>query len=31
MPNDEPFAYIVTQALADFLATEVDPPIVYLS
>jgi hypothetical protein len=27
MPNDESFAYIVTQAIADFPATEVDPPI----
>lgn len=27
MPNDEPFEYIATQAIADYLATEADPPI----
>jgi hypothetical protein len=27
MPDDEPFEYLPTQAIADFLATEVDVPI----
>jgi hypothetical protein len=27
MPNDEPFDYLITQAIADFLATEIDPPL----
>ena len=27
MPDDEPFEYLVTQAIADFLATEVSVPI----
>ena len=27
MPDDEPFEYLVTQAIADFLATEVSIPI----
>ena len=27
MPNDEPFGYLATQAIADFLATEANPPL----
>jgi RES domain len=27
MPGDEPFEYLATQAVADFLATEADPPL----
>jgi hypothetical protein len=27
MPNDEPFDYLTTQAIADYLATEIDPPL----
>jgi hypothetical protein len=27
MPDDEPFGYLATQAIADFLATEADPPL----
>lgn len=27
MPNDEPFGYLATQAIADFLATVADPPL----
>jgi hypothetical protein len=27
MPSDEPFEYLATQAIADFLATEADPPL----
>ena len=27
MPNDETFGYLATQAIADFLATEADPPL----
>ncbi|WP_262030755.1 RES family NAD+ phosphorylase [Microvirga sp. Mcv34] len=27
MPSDEPFEYLATQAVADFLATEADPPL----
>ena len=27
MPNDEPFGYLATQAIADFLAAEADPPL----
>lgn len=27
MPNDEPFGYLATQAIADFLATHANPPL----
>jgi hypothetical protein len=27
MPDDEPFGYLATQAISDFLATEADPPL----
>lgn len=27
MPNDEPFDYLVTQAIADFLAADASPPL----
>ncbi|HBB88343.1 MAG TPA: hypothetical protein DC047_12080 [Blastocatellia bacterium] len=27
MPGDEPFGYLATQAIADFLATEASPPL----
>ena len=27
MPDDEPFEYLATQAIADFLATEANPPL----
>jgi hypothetical protein len=27
MPDDEPFDYLATQAISDFLATEADPPL----
>lgn len=27
MPSDEPFGYLATQAIADFLGTVVDPPL----
>jgi RES domain/HEPN/RES N-terminal domain 1 len=27
MPNDEPFGYLATQAIADFLATDSQPPL----
>jgi hypothetical protein len=27
MPDDEPFEYLATQAIADFLATDADPPL----
>jgi hypothetical protein len=27
MPDDEPFEYLATQAVADFLATNADPPL----